>query len=213
MADTTTVKGSQFKQPLLEFSGSCAGCAETAYPACVIPGLRRPDVYLQRHRLLLHLGRPAATSPYTVNKQGKGPAWANSLFEDNAEHGLGFYYGQKALRDRLTEQTQGLLAIDYADRTSRPPARSGWIPRRTAWPTLRPPRQVCGRPGGHCLPSEGQTAAGDACKLAREILAHKEFLAKKSIWIFGGDGWAYDIGFGGLDHVLASGEDVNVMVF
>ena len=211
VADTTSVKGSQFKQPLLEFSGSCAGCAETSY-ARLITQVCGDRMYISNATGCSSIwGGPAATSPYTVNKQGKGPAWANSLFEDNAEHGLGFYYGQKALRDRLTEQTKALLAIDYADEDIKA-AGQEWLDTKadgvanaeatkkyvTALEAIVSQRGDCG-----C----------DACKLAREILAHKEFLAKKSIWIFGGDGWAYDIGFGGLDHVLASGEDVNVMVF
>ncbi len=211
VADTTSVKGSQFKQPLLEFSGSCAGCAETSY-ARLITQVCGDRMYISNATGCSSIwGGPAATSPYTVNKQGKGPAWANSLFEDNAEHGLGFYYGQKALRDRLTEQTKALLAIDYADEDIKA-AGQEWLDTKAdgvanAEATKKYVAAL------EAIVSQRGDCGCDACKLAREILAHKEFLAKKSIWIFGGDGWAYDIGFGGLDHVLASGEDVNVMVF
>ena len=211
VADTTSVKGSQFKQPLLEFSGSCAGCAETSY-ARLITQVCGDRMYISNATGCSSIwGGPAATSPYTVNKQGRGPAWANSLFEDNAEHGLGFYYGQKALRDRLTEQTKALLAIDYADEDIKA-AGQEWLDTMAdgvanAEATKKYVAAL------EAIVSQRGDCGCDACKLAREILARKEFLAKKSIWIFGGDGWAYDIGFGGLDHVLASGEDVNVMVF
>ena len=211
MADTTSVKGSQFNQPLLEFSGSCAGCAETSY-ARLITQLFGDRMYISNATGCSSIwGGPAATSPYTVNKVGHGPAWANSLFEDNAEHGLGFYYGQKALRDRLTEQTKALLAIDYADESIKTTGQA-WLD------TMADGEANAEATKKYVAALEAVMAANgdcgcDACKLAREILAHKEFLAKKSIWIFGGDGWAYDIGFGGLDHVLASGEDVNVFVF
>ena len=206
-----TVKGSQFRQPMLEFSGSCAGCAETSY-ARLITQLFGDRMYISNATGCSSIwGGPAATSPYTVNKQGKGPAWANSLFEDNAEHGLGFYYGQKALRDRLTEQTKALLAIDYADEDIKA-AGQEWLDTMAdgvanAEATKKYVAAL------EAIVSQRGDCGCDACKLAREILARKEFLAKKSIWIFGGDGWAYDIGFGGLDHVLASGNDVNVFVF
>ena len=211
MADTTTVKGSQFNQPLLEFSGACAGCAETSY-ARLVTQVCGDRMYISNATGCSSIwGGPAATSPYTVNKAGRGPAWANSLFEDNAENGLGFFYGQKALRDRLEEKTRALLALDYTDEDVKA-AGQAWLDTMSdavangeaakkyvaALETVLNARGDCG-----C----------DACTLGREILAHKEFLAKKSIWIFGGDGWAYDIGYGGLDHVLASGEDVNVFVF
>ncbi|WP_294515535.1 pyruvate:ferredoxin (flavodoxin) oxidoreductase [uncultured Intestinimonas sp.] len=211
MADTTSVKGSQFNQPLLEFSGSCAGCAETSY-ARLITQVCGDRMYISNATGCSSIwGGPAATSPYTVNKAGHGPAWANSLFEDNAEHGLGFYYGQKALRDRLTEQTKALLAIDYTDESIKT-AGQAWLDTMAdgvanAEATKKYVAAL------EAVMAENGDCGCDACKLAREILSHKEFLAKKSIWIFGGDGWAYDIGFGGLDHVLASGEDVNVFVF
>ena len=211
MADTTSVKGSQFNQPLLEFSGSCAGCAETSY-ARLITQVCGDRMYISNATGCSSIwGGPAATSPYTVNKAGHGPAWANSLFEDNAEHGLGFYYGQKALRDRLTEQTKALIAIDYTDESIKTAAQ-GWLDTM-ADGTANAEATKKYVAALEAVMAENGDCGCDACKLAREILAHKEFLAKKSIWIFGGDGWAYDIGFGGLDHVLASGEDVNVMVF
>lgn len=211
MADTTSVKGSQFNQPLLEFSGSCAGCAETSY-ARLITQVCGDRMYISNATGCSSIwGGPAATSPYTVNKAGHGPAWANSLFEDNAEHGLGFYYGQKALRDRLTEQTKALMAIDYTDESIKT-AGQAWLDTM-ADGTANAEATKKYVAALEAVMAENGDCGCDACKLAREILAHKEFLAKKSIWIFGGDGWAYDIGFGGLDHVLASGEDVNVMVF
>ena len=211
MADTTSVKGSQFNQPLLEFSGSCAGCAETSY-ARLITQVCGDRMYISNATGCSSIwGGPAATSPYTVNKAGHGPAWANSLFEDNAEHGLGFYYGQKALRDRLTEQTKALLAIDYTDESIKA-AGQAWLDTMADGDANAEATKKYVAALETVMAANGDCGC-DACKLAREILAHKEFLAKKSIWIFGGDGWAYDIGFGGLDHVLASGEDVNVMVF
>ena len=211
MADTTTVKGSQFNQPLLEFSGSCAGCAETSY-ARLITQLFGDRMYISNATGCSSIwGGPAATSPYTVNKAGHGPAWANSLFEDNAEHGLGFYYGQKALRDRLTEQTKALMAIDYTDESIKTAAQAWLDTMADGTANAEATKKYVA--ALEAVMAENGDCGCDACKLAREILAHKEFLAKKSIWIFGGDGWAYDIGFGGLDHVLASGEDVNVMVF
>ena len=211
MADTTTVKGSQFNQPLLEFSGSCAGCAETSY-ARLITQVCGDRMYISNATGCSSIwGGPAATSPYTVNKEGKGPAWANSLFEDNAENGLGFFYGQKAIRDRLVEKTRALLAIDYADEDIKA-AGQAWLDTLNDGAANGEAAKKYVAAMESIVTARGDCSC-DACKLAREILAHKEFLNKKSIWIFGGDGWAYDIGYGGLDHVLASGEDVNVFVF
>ena len=204
-----TVKGSQFKQPLLQFSGSCAGCAETAY-ARLVTQVCGDRMYISNATGCSSIwGGPAATSPYTVNKCGHGPAWANSLFEDNAEHGLGIFYGQKAIRDRLAEQTKALIAIDYTDDAIKA-AGQEWLDT-----------MADGAANGEAtkkyvaaLEAVMKADCGcEACTLGREILASKEYLSKKSIWIFGGDGWAYDIGYGGLDHVIASGEDVNIMVF
>ena len=197
----TTVQGSQFKQPLLEYSGSCAGCAETSY-ARLITQLFGERMYISNATGCSSIwGGSAPATPYTVNREsGKGPAWANSLFEDNAEHGLGMALGQKAIRGKLKGYIEDLLengknedvkaaAKEYLD-TFDDGKLNG-----PATDKLVAALEKCG------------------CACAEKILAEKQYLSKKSVWIFGGDGWAYDIGFGGLDHVLASGEDVNVMVF
>ena len=209
--DIATVKGSQFKQPLLEFSGSCAGCAETAY-ARLVTQVCGERMYISNATGCSSIwGGPAATSPYTVDQNGKGPAWANSLFEDNAEHGLGLYLGQKAIRDRLADRVRKLIAIDYVD--------EGIAAAGQKWLDTLEDGQANGAAAKALIAAmESVTAArGDcsceACALSREILGEKEYLNKKSVWIFGGDGWAYDIGYGGLDHVIASGEDVNIFVF
>ena len=155
-------------------------------------------------------GGPAATSPYTRNRlSGKGPAWANSLFEDNAEHGFGMYLGQKTIRNSLVEKTNALMAVEYA-RPELKEAAQGWLD------TLEDGKANGPATDKYVAALEEAIEPGctcEACTLAGEILEKKQYLSKKSVWIFGGDGWAYDIGFGGLDHVLASGEDVNVMVF
>ena len=204
-----TVKGSQFKKPLLEFSGSCAGCAETAY-ARLITQLFGDRMYISNATGCSSIwGGPAATSPYTTNAEGHGPAWANSLFEDNAEHGLGMYMGQKAIRNRLAAKTEALIAVAYTDADLKVAAQK-WLD------TMEDGQANAEATKAYVAALEAAVVPGcpcEACKLGREILAEKEYLAKKSVWIFGGDGWAYDIGFGGVDHVLASGEDVNVFVF
>ena len=234
MEDTKTVKGSQFKQPLLEFSGSCAGCAETAY-ARLVTQVCGDRMYITNATGCSSIwGGPAATSPYTVNKEGKGPAWANSLFEDNAEHGLGLFLGQKAIRDRLAAKTRELLNVSWCTAAIKE-AGQKWLDTMEDGEAngeaakayiaaledgLCTVDELCACPDAK-LAAHGQElkAAGkqfcdcDACKLAAEILQEKEYLNKKSIWIFGGDGWAYDIGFGGVDHVLASNKDVNIFVF
>ena len=199
---SVTVKGSQFKQPLLEYSGSCAGCAETSY-ARLITQLFGERMYISNATGCSSIwGGSAPATPYTVNNAtGRGPAWANSLFEDNAEHGLGIYVGQKAIRDKLISKVKALKApcekcqaiIDeylntVNDGKANEVATKALVELLEKW-------------------------AADGCEDAKAILAEKSYLSKKAVWIFGGDGWAYDIGFGGLDHVLASGEDVNVMVF
>ena len=229
-----SVKGSQFKQPMLEFSGSCAGCAETSY-ARLITQLFGDRMYISNATGCSSIwGGPAATSPYCTNKEGHGPAWANSLFEDNAEHGLGMYLGQQATRSRLADLTRELIAKDWAvpalkeagqkwldtmeDSAANGEATKAYIAALessicTVDELLANPKAEI-HAFGEELKAKGETLCQcDACKLAAEILADKEFLSKKSMWIFGGDGWAYDIGFGGLDHVLASGNDVNVFVF
>ena len=232
--DTNTVKGSQFKQPLLEFSGSCAGCAETAY-ARLVTQVCGDRMYISNATGCSSIwGGPAATSPYTVNKEGKGPAWANSLFEDNAEHGLGLHLGQKAIRSRLADKTRALLAVEWCtpaiketaqkwldtmeDGAANAEATKAYIAALEdglctvdeLLASSKPEIQAFGKE----LQAKGEKLCQcDACKLAAEILQEKEYLVKKSVWIFGGDGWAYDIGYGGLDHVIASGEDVNIFVF
>ena len=209
--DTTTVKGSQFKQPLLEFSGSCAGCAETAY-ARLITQVCGERMFVSNATGCSSIwGGPAATSPYTVNKEGKGPAWANSLFEDNAEHGLGLYLGQKAIRERLADQTRKLIAIDYVDEGIAAAAQKWLDTMEGGVANGEAAKAYIAAMEGHKAQGDGCTC--EACTLVRAILQEKEYLNKKSVWIFGGDGWAYDIGYGGLDHVIASGEDVNIFVF
>ena len=204
-----TVKGSQFKTPLLEFSGSCAGCAETSY-ARLITQLYGDHMYISNATGCSSIwGGPAATSPYTVDKNGRGPAWANSLFEDNAEHGLGIYLGQKVIRERLAEKTRALIGISYTDADLKAAAQNWLDTMYDGNANQEPSRKYIAELEASVI--EGCTC--EACTLGREILAEKDYLNKKSIWIFGGDGWAYDIGYGGLDHVLASGEDVNIMVF
>ena len=204
-----TVKGSQFKTPLLEFSGSCAGCAETSY-ARLITQLYGDHMYISNATGCSSIwGGPAATSPYTVDKSGRGPAWANSLFEDNAEHGLGLYLGQKVIRERLAEKTKALIAIDYTDADLKAAAQKWLDTMYDGNANQEASRKYIAELEASVI----ENCPCEACTLGREILTEKDYLNKKSIWIFGGDGWAYDIGYGGLDHVLASGEDVNIMVF
>ena len=199
-----TVKGSQFKKPLLEFSGSCAGCAETSY-ARLITQLFGDRMYISNATGCSSIwGGPAATSPYATTAEGKGPAWANSLFEDNAEHGLGMYLGQKAIRERLIAQVKGMAESDQASESFKA-AFQAFLDTKDD--------STANAPAAKALIAEMEKAAAEGCPVAPAVLAEKEYLSKKSVWIFGGDGWAYDIGFGGVDHVLASGEDVNVFVF
>jgi pyruvate-ferredoxin/flavodoxin oxidoreductase len=199
----TTVKGSQFKQPLLEFSGSCAGCAETSY-ARLITQLFGERMYISNATGCSSIwGGSAPATPYTVNREsGHGPAWANSLFEDNAEHGLGIYLGQKTLRDRLIEDVRKLY--DTVEDDAKKEIIGAYLD------TVND-----GKTNGDAAEKLIEMLEGCDCRseIKEKILAGRDYLAKKSVWIFGGDGWAYDIGFGGLDHVIASGEDVNIMVF
>ncbi|NBI67478.1 pyruvate:ferredoxin (flavodoxin) oxidoreductase [Pseudoflavonifractor sp. 60] len=241
-----TVKGSQFKKPLLEFSGSCAGCAETAY-ARLITQLFGDRMYISNATGCSSIwGGPAATSPYATTAEGKGPAWANSLFEDNAEHGLGMYLGQKAIRARLAEKTKALIEVPHTYQPLKEAAQK-WLDTMedgqvnqeatkeyvklleeslmkvddiVAFTSSPKAAEVFGDQlpqfqahAKELKESGAQFCDCDACKLVKEILDEKDYLAKKSVWIFGGDGWAYDIGYGGVDHVLASGEDVNIFVF
>ena len=196
MFKADNVKFSQFRQPHLEFSGSCAGCAETSYARLVTQLFGDHMMISNATGCSSIWGGPAATSPYTVNKEGKGPAWANSLFEDNAEHGLGLYLGQKKIRDDLKAKVEAI-----ADK----------IPEAAKWLET----YNCGE--ANQAATKDLVAALEkldcGCDTRAELLEKKDFLNKKSCWIFGGDGWAFDIGFGGVDHVLASGEDVNILVF
>ncbi|MDO4174232.1 MAG: 2-oxoacid:acceptor oxidoreductase family protein, partial [Eubacteriales bacterium] len=204
LEDIKTVKGSQFKQPLLEFSGSCAGCAETSY-ARLITQVCGDRMYISNATGCSSIwGGPAATSPYTVDKDGRGPAWANSLFEDNAQHGLGMYHGQKAIRENLIEKVQKIAADERASDELKAAVDAFMATKDNGAENEAPSK---------ALLAELEKVAANGCPDASYVVAHGEYLSKKSVWIFGGDGWAYDIGFGGLDHVLASGEDVNVMVF
>ncbi|MBR6695666.1 MAG: pyruvate:ferredoxin (flavodoxin) oxidoreductase [Oscillospiraceae bacterium] len=196
----TTIKGSQFKQPLLEFSGACAGCGETPY-AKLVTQLFGDRMYIANATGCSSIwGGSAPSTPYTTNKAGKGPAWANSLFEDNAEFGYGMFLAQNTLRQRAVALLLNLQKT--AKKADVKKAIEGYLStlndgsaNSAATDTLIAALEACG------------------CDEAKEILTLKDYLRKKSLWIFGGDGWAYDIGFGGVDHVLASGEDVNVFVF
>ena len=196
-----TVKGSQFKQPYLEFSGSCAGCAETSY-ARLVTQLFGDHMYISNATGCSSIwGGPAATSPYCTNKEGHGPAWSNSLFEDNAEHGLGMYLGQQATRSRLAGKVKELAGVTTNDA------------KRAACEEYLATMEDYEANKAAVAKLVAVLEADPDCPYSKEILADKEYLGKKSMWIFGGDGWAYDIGFGGVDHVLASGQNVNVFVF
>jgi pyruvate-ferredoxin/flavodoxin oxidoreductase len=222
----TTVKGSQFKQPLLEFSGSCAGCAETSY-ARLITQLFGERMYISNATGCSSIwGGSAPAMPYTVNKEtGRGPAWANSLFEDNAEHGYGIYIAQRYRREALAEKIKKLAAVDYATEELKAACLE--------WLEVKEDAKKCPAASEKLLAAcrdgididltgteweaewlkNGKKCPCEACTLAREIIENADLLNKKTVWIFGGDGWAYDIGFGGLDHVIATGENVNIMVF
>ncbi len=227
-----TVKGSQFKQPMLEFSGSCAGCAETSY-ARLVTQLFGDHMYISNATGCSSIwGGPAATSPYCTNKEGRGPAWCNSLFEDNAEHGLGMFVGQNKIREDLAEKTRELIAVEWA-RPELKAAAQAWLDTLDDGNANAEPAKAYVKALEQSIATVDELAnipqfaehAAElkakgaqfcdcaACTLVAEILSKKEYLAKKSMWIFGGDGWAYDIGYGGLDHVLASKQDVNVFVF
>ena len=205
LANGVTPINSQYNQPLLEFSGSCAGCAETSY-ARLITQLFGEHMYISNATGCSSIwGGPAATSPYTVNKDSKkGPAWSNSLFEDNAEHGFGMYLGQKVLRNQAIAKIEEMVKSDKASAEFKAAAEKFLETKDCT---------TCNSEYAKALVAELEKAAAAGCDNAKAVLAKKDYLPKKSVWIFGGDGWAYDIGFGGLDHVLASGENVNVMVF
>ncbi len=202
-----TVKGSQFKQPLLEFSGSCAGCAETSY-ARLITQLFGERMYISNATGCSSIwGGSAPATPYTVNREtGKGPAWANSLFEDNAEHGYGMYLAQKYRREVLADRVKALVALEKCPDELKAAAE--------AWLESKDDSAKTDEVSAALLAEAKKIDCDcEVGKAAKYIVENGDMLGKKSVWIFGGDGWAYDIGFGGLDHVLASGENVNVMVF
>jgi len=203
MPADTTVKGSQFNQPLLEFSGSCAGCAETSY-ARILTQLFGEHMYISNATGCSSIwGGPAATCPYTVNKDtNRGPAWANSLFEDNAEHGFGMHLGQKFLRDQAIQKLAALVDSEVAS-----------AELKDAYAKFMETKESTRDNAATVTAVVAEIEKLTDSTLAQEILEKKQYLTKKSVWILGGDGWAYDIGFGGLDHVLAAGENVNVMVF
>ena len=240
-----TVKGSQFRKPLLEFSGSCAGCAETSY-ARLVTQLFGDRMYISNATGCSSIwGGPGATSPYCTNAEGKGPAWCNSLFEDNAEHGLGMFVGQEKIREDLVSLTKQLLEVHVTDDIKA--AAQKWLETKDdgaanadaskafvkaleagvatideciAFHESDAAKKMFGDKNAELLAAEkARKASGEkfcdcpGCTLALAILDKKDYLAKKSTWIFGGDGWAYDIGFGGVDHVLAQNKDVNVFVF
>ena len=210
VAGTDNVIKSQYLKPYLEFSGSCAGCAETSY-ARLVTQLFGSRMYVSNATGCSSIwGGPAATSPYCMDKNGKGVAWANSLFEDNAENGYGMYLGQKVLREKYIEAVKELIAVPYVDEDIAAAGKEYLDTVNDGEKnTAATEKLIAAINANPSVP----TCECDACKLARKVLEGKNYLAKKSVWIFGGDGWAFDIGFGGLDHVLASGEDVNVFVF
>ena len=196
-----TVKGSQFKQPLLEFSGACAGCGETPY-AKLITQLFGDRMYIANATGCSSIwGNSSPSTPYTINSKGQGPAWSNSLFEDNAEFGYGMLLAQKAIRKRLKEEVETVAASERASAEVKAACQE-YLDTFT-----------CGVTNGDATDKLVAALDGCDCDTCKDIVKNKDFLAKKSQWIFGGDGWAYDIGFGGVDHVLASGEDINIMVF
>ena len=210
VAGTDNVIKSQYLKPYLEFSGSCAGCAETSY-ARLVTQLFGNRMYVSNATGCSSIwGGPAATSPYCMDKNGKGVAWANSLFEDNAENGYGMYLGQKVLREKYIEAVKELIAVPYVDEGIAAAGKEFLDTVNDGEKNSAAAEKLIAAINAN--PSV-PTCECDACKLARKVLEGKNYLAKKSVWIFGGDGWAFDIGFGGLDHVLASGEDVNVFVF
>ncbi len=222
--NTKTVKGSQFLQPLFEFSGACAGCGETPYIKLITQLFGDRMMIANATGCTSIYGGSAPTCPYTVNEKGHGPAWSNSLFEDNAEYGYGMNLGVTQRRARLAETVEKLIAVEYAEEAIKAAGKE-WLAKmddaegsRTASEKLL---EACkdgidvdltGTEWEAEWLANGKKCTCEACALAREVVENADLLVKKSIWVFGGDGWAYDIGFGGLDHVLAMDEDVNVLV-
>ena len=209
---TSTVKGSQFRQPLLEFSGACAGCGETPY-AKLITQLFGDRMYIANATGCSSIwGGSSPSTPYTVNQDGHGPAWANSLFEDNAEYGYGMFLGVTARRNRLADILKTFAEADLPAEWGLKEAAAEWLAGKDDAEASKAAAPMV------VAALEKADAACGSCgcefdALYKEALKNADMLVKKSFWMFGGDGWAYDIGFGGVDHVLASGEDVNVMVF
>jgi pyruvate-ferredoxin/flavodoxin oxidoreductase len=201
LANHNTTKGTQFSQPLLEFSGACAGCGETPYPKLLTQLFGERMMVSNATGCSSIWGGSAPATPYCTNAEGKGPAWASSLFEDNAEYGFGMYIGVKQIRSRIADLMEQLLQQDVSGELRQ--ACQDWLDGKNDGEASK-------SASGKLLPLLEKEAGNS---LAAEILAKKDFLVKKSQWILGGDGWAFDIGYGGLDHVLASGEDVNVLVF
>ena len=196
-----TVKGSQFKQPLLEFSGACAGCGETPY-AKLITQLFGDRMYIANATGCSSIwGNSSPSTPYTVTPEGKGPAWDNSLFEDNAEFGYGMLLAQNTIRAGLKTKVESVMESDKASEEVKAACKE-WLDT-----------YGCGATNGTATDNLVKALEGCDCEVCKDIVNNKDFLAKKSQWVFGGDGWAYDIGFGGVDHVLASGKDINIMVF
>ena len=222
--NTKTVKGSQFLQPLFEFSGACAGCGETPYVKLLTQLYGDRMVIANATGCSSIYGGSAPTCPYTVNEKGQGPAWANSLFEDNAEFGFGMNLATKQRREKLADTVKALIAVDWCDADIKA-AGAEWLEKmndaegsRLAGEKLLKACEegidvdLTGTEYEAAWLANGKRCPCDACTLAREVIANKDLLTKQSVWIFGGDGWAYDIGYGGLDHVLAQDEDVNVLV-
>ena len=222
--NTKTVKGSQFLQPLFEFSGACAGCGETPYVKLLTQLYGDRMVIANATGCSSIYGGSAPTCPYTVNEKGQGPAWANSLFEDNAEFGFGMNLATKQRREKLADTVKALIAVDWCDADIKA-AGAEWLEKmndaegsRLAGEKLLKACEegidvdLTGTEYEAAWLANGKKCPCDACTLAREVIVNKDLLTKQSVWIFGGDGWAYDIGYGGLDHVLAQDEDVNVLV-
>jgi pyruvate-ferredoxin/flavodoxin oxidoreductase len=200
-----TVKGSQFAQPYIEFSGACAGCGETPYIKVITQLFGDRMMIANATGCSSIWGASAPAMPDTTDANGRGPSWANSLFEDNAEYGLGMLVGVKQIREGLVDKTKALIEAPDTQQTVKDAA--------SAWLSLFDDTSDAGRKAAdeyiEALTNSDSANSG----LTKEILANKDHLVKKSIWVLGGDGWAYDIGYGGLDHVLASGENINILVF
>ena len=224
--NVATVKNSQALKPLFEFSGACAGCGETPYVKLVTQLFGDRMMIANATGCSSIYGGSAPTCPYTTNNEGHGPAWANSLFEDNAEFGFGMNLAVTQRRKKLADTVAKLIAIPYCDEEIQAAGKE-WLEgmddaeaSKAAGAKLLaackkatdPARDLTGTPGEAAWLANGKVCPCEACTLAREVIADADMLTKKSIWIFGGDGWAYDIGYGGLDHVLAQNQDVNVLV-